>query len=134
MRCCFLRRQGRRNVGEAGASLLIRQAGRFLQVLDQPGDIGTMGSRRIFEVEELHPIGRGIDLAGEKVGIRGNGEADLRQPFPYVSIVGHHGEHAGVRIAFIASASPAVQRGFERIIVRGAPVAAKEDKPGKIFC
>ena len=49
-------------------------------------------------------------------------------------IVGHHGENAGVGFAFIASASPAVQRGFERIILRGTPVGAKEDKPGKMFC
>jgi hypothetical protein len=34
MRRRFVRRQGRRDIGETGASFLIRQAGRFFQVFD----------------------------------------------------------------------------------------------------
>ena len=125
MRRRLVRRQGRHDIGEAGASLLTRQSGRVFQVFAQPRNIRAMGRRRIFEVEQVHIIGCGIDLAGEKVGVGRNIEAILRQSFPHFLIVGHHGENAGVSFAFIASASPAVQRGFERIILRGTPVGAK---------
>ena len=84
-----------------------------------------MGRRRIFKVEQVHVVGCSIDLAGKKVGIGRNVDAILRQLFPHFLIVGHHGEDAGVRVAFIASASPAIQCGFERIIFRGTPVGAK---------
>ena len=46
-----------------------------------------MGRRRIFQVEQVHVIGRGIDLAGEKVGVGRNLDAILRQPFPHFRLL-----------------------------------------------
>ena len=92
-----------------------------------------MGRRDVFQVEQLHLVGRRVHLAGEKVGIGRNLDSILGQPLSHFLIVRHHGEDAGVGLPFVPAAGAAVQRGFIGIVVRCAAMGAEQDEPCEIL-
>ena len=91
-----------------------------------------MRRRHIFQIEELHLVRRRVNLTGHKVGVGGNLNTVLGQPLPYLRLIRHRSEQAGVRFPLIAPAGPAIQGGLKGVVVRGAPVGAQQDEPREV--
>ena len=65
------------HVGKPSAAFLTRERSRLLQVVLQPRQVLPMCRRNVFQVEERNAVGGRIELAGEKMRIRGNLDASL---------------------------------------------------------
>jgi hypothetical protein len=119
------------NIRETCTAFLTGKRGGFFEVFLESGDVRAMGRRGIFEVAKQYGIGRRIHLAGEKMRVGRDVDPQIGDSLADLGIVRHHREGTGIGLAFIAAAGTAIERGFERVIVRSAPVAANEDEQGK---
>ena len=60
------------DVGKARAAFLAGECRGLFQIFLKPCQVGTMRRRDVFQVEQLHFVGRRVHLAGEKVRVGGN--------------------------------------------------------------
>ena len=122
--------EGPSDFWKPGTALLTRQRGRA-QILPQSRNICTMSRRHVFEIEELTSSVVVSTCPAMQCVSDGMSRPLSASRSRTQGVVGHHREHAGVGITFIAPAGPAIERGFVGIILGGAAMGAKEHQPGE---
>ena len=120
------------DLGEPGAAFLTRQLGGFSQVFEQPCDVLAMSRRHIFEIEQLHVIGRGVHLPGEKVCIRWNVDATPCQPLPHLRSFAIPASTRALGFPSFPPQAPQSSADSKGLFSRGAAVGTEEHEPCKV--